>query len=413
MHRNHRTSRHLVLASSIGLSLALTVGCATTDDASSVESTTTASAPTERQAITPRLTVSYDGGVLVLDAASLAVVGDIPAGGFTRLRPAGDGRHVMVADGDAFRVLDAGTWTAAHGDHSHHYTVTPSMSEIDFAAEEPGHVVTHAGKTALFNDGTGRVEIFDPARLSTRLPAVENHTTPQPHHGVAVPLTGGGLLTTIGNAESRSGVVVLDQQRAEILRNEQCPGVHGEALAAADAVVLGCQDGLLVYKDGSLSKVQSPDPYGRIGNQAGSSQSSVVLGDYKSDPNAELERPQRISLTDTATSTMTLVDLGTSYTFRSLGRGPAGEALVLGTDGAIHVVDAATGALTKKIAVIDPWTEPTRWQEPRPALHVDGATAFVTDPASREIIAVSLDTGAVSARAALDHVPNELTGVTG
>lgn len=72
----------------------------------------------------------------------------------------------------------------------------------------------------------------------------------------------------------------------------------------------------------SSPKIPSPDPYGRIGNQAGSDESAVVLGDYKADPDAELERPERVSLIDTATNTLRLVDLGVSYTFRSLARGP-------------------------------------------------------------------------------------------
>jgi len=119
---------------------------------------------------------------------------------------------------------------------------------------------------------------------------------------------------------------------------------------------------LLVYKNGAITKVQSPDAYGRIGNQAGSEESDIVLGDYKTDKDAELERPQRVSLTNTTTSELKLVDLGTSYTFRSLGRGPHGEALVLGTDGAIHVIDPNTGR------AVGPDTLTTADNAPRKAL---------------------------------------------
>ena len=69
----------------------------------------------------------------------------------------------------------------------------------------------------------------------------------------------------------------------------------------------------------------------------------MLLGDYKTDPDAELERPTRVSLIDTRDASLRLVDLGTSYSFRSLGRGPEGEALVLGTDGALHVLDPESG----------------------------------------------------------------------
>ncbi|OKI76986.1 hypothetical protein AMK11_32450 [Streptomyces sp. CB02414] len=100
--------------------------------------------------------------------------------------------------------------------------------------------------------------------------------------------------------------------------------------------------------------------------QAGSDVSPILLGDHKTDPEAELERPTRISLIDTRTAEMRLVDLGTSYSFRSLARGPHGEALVLGTNGVLHVIDPETGKVEKKIDAVGDWTEP------RPGLGREG-----------------------------------------
>ena len=74
------------------------------------------------------------------------------------------------------------------------------------------------------------------------------------------------------------------------------------------AVTLGCEDGILVFRDGAFTKVASPDAYGRIGNQAGSPASPVVLGDYKTDPDADLERPETVALVDTRTAEIRLVD---------------------------------------------------------------------------------------------------------
>lgn len=135
------------------------------------------------------------------------------------------------------------------------------------------------------------MRVFDPAGLSDGTPATTEFTTPEAHHGVAVELSDGSLLTTVGNEDERTGIVVLDRDRTEIARNEDCPGVHGEAVAADETVVVGCQNGLLIYRDGVITKVTSPDPYGRIGNQAGDEDSPIMLGDYKTEPDAELERP--------------------------------------------------------------------------------------------------------------------------
>ncbi|MDJ0396056.1 zinc metallochaperone AztD [Rhodococcus sp. G-MC3] len=403
-----RSYRKFGAAVALGTSVALLAACSSE---SSADATTETSPAQINSTATPRLAVSYDGGVVILDAATLETVDDVTGiDGFTRLNPAGDGRHVLVSGSAAFSALDVGTWTEG----SQFYTSTPALTDVKFGATAPGHVVRHDGKTVLFDDGTGLVQTFESAALlDGRKPETVDYTTPEAHHGVAVELSNGSLLTTVGNEDERTGVVVLDEDRKEIARNEQCPGVHGEAVAANETVVVGCEDGVLIYRDGAITKVQSPDAYGRIGNQAGDEDSTILLGDYKVDPDAELERPTRVSLIDTATNQLSLVDLGTSYTFRSLGRGPAGEAIVLGTDGALHVIDVNTKAVTKTISVVDAWEESVEWQEPRPALFVQDGTAYVSDPAKDAIHAVDLATGTISATGELDHTPNELTGVTG
>ena len=101
------------------------------------------------------------------------------------------------------------------------------------------------------------------------------------------------------------------------------------------------------------------------------------------------------------------MDLGVSYSFRSLGRGPAGEALVLGTDGALHVIDPLDGRVTADIPVVGAWEEPEVWQDPRPALFVLGSKAYVTEPATSSIHAVDLKTGKVVKSAELAHAPKK------
>ncbi|MDT0308623.1 zinc metallochaperone AztD [Streptomyces sp. DSM 44917] len=345
------------------------------------------------------LVVTYDGGLLVIDGETFEVAENIPLEGFNRVNPAGNDRHVLVSTPTGFRVLDA-----AAGE----------LTEDEFAAAEPGHVVRHAGRTVLFADGSGEVTSFDPAALGTGdgLPETETHTAADPHHGVAIELSNGELLLTLGTEEERSGILVLDENREEIARSEDCPGVHGEATAQGEAVVIGCEDGVLVYRDGVITKVDSPTEYGRIGNQAGSEESPVVLGDYKQDADAELERPEVVSLIDTEAGTLTRVDLGTSYTFRSLGRGPHGEALVLGYDGHIHVIDPESAEVVNTIPVLDgEWQEPLEWQQPRPALFVRGHVAYVSDPGANELHAVDLESGEVTDTLALPETPNELSGV--
>lgn len=372
-------------ALALGLALA---GCAADGE--------TAADDAEATEVTDPVVVTYDGGLAVLDGDTLEVAEDIELDGFNRLNPAGDDRHVLVSTSSGFRVLDA---------------VAAELSDDEFAASEPGHVVNHAGQTVLFADGSGEITIFDPAELGDGLPETDTVTTEEPHHGVAVQLENGELLVTLGDEEERVGIEVLDADGEEVARTEDCPGVHGEATAQDETVVVGCEDGLVVYQDGEITKVDSPDDYGRIGNQAGDEHSPYVLGDYKVDPDAELERPERVSVTDTTTGQLTLVDLGTSYSFRSLGRGTDGEGLVLGTDGALHVIDMQSAEVTDSFPVVESWEEPIEWQDPRPTLFVRGGTAYVTDPEQNSIQAVDVATGETLTEGELPESPNEVTGL--
>ncbi|WP_222723002.1 zinc metallochaperone AztD [Actinomadura alba] len=341
------------------------------------------------------LVLTYDGGVYVLDRTTLKLVQDLPLPGFNRVNAAGDDRHVLVSTAGGFRVLDAAGAT---------------LREEQFAAVKPGHVVRHAGKTVLFADGTGKVTVFDPRDLgTTTLPESSSHTAEHPHHGVAVVLKDGQMVLTLGTEDKRTGIQVLDAARKETARNEDCPGVHGESTVKDETVVIGCENGALVYKGGTITKVTSPDAYGRIGNQAGHEESPIVLGDYKTDPDAELERPKKVSLIDTRSGTIRLIDVKASYSFRSLGRGPNGEALILGTDGALRTIDPETGRITATVKVVDPWEEPLEWQDTRPSLHVRDRTAYVTDPADKKVHAVDIESGKVQVTGQLPQAPNELT----
>lgn len=413
-----RSRRRPLAALGLAIPLALVAACssgtpAAEEATSSPAAEEAANEPTEAAARNPRLAITYDGGVQVLDAQTLEVLDDFELDGFNRLNGAGDGRHLLVSTTGGFQVLDAGAWAQPHGDHNHYYTADPELTDVMFDAETPGHAVLHAGRTALFDDGTGEITVFDSGDVADESRDARTYTTPEAHHGVAVELSDGSLVVSEGNEDARTGIRVLDADDNEIAASDECPGVHGEAMAADEAVLIGCENGVLIYKDGQITKVASPDAYGRIGNQAGSEESTVVLGDYKSDPDAELERPTRVSLTDTATGELTLVDLPSSYTFRSLARGDAGEALVLGTDGQIHVIDPATKQLTRSIPVIDAWEEPEEWQSPRPAIFMLDGSAYVTDPANHAIHAVDIETGEVWNTVELDVEPNEINGVSG
>ncbi|RBY83258.1 zinc metallochaperone AztD [Blastococcus sp. TF02A-30] len=402
-----------VAALSAALPLALATGCASTDGEAAAAPTSEAPAsaePTEVAAGAPRLALTYDGGIQVLDATTLEVLADEPLDGFNRLNPVGDGRHFLVSTQGGFQLLDGGAWAEPHGDHAHYYTADPRLTDVVFAAEKPGHVVAHAGRTVLFDDGTGAVTAFDSAHVADEDVELRELSTPEAHHGVAVELEDGTMLVSDGDEESRSGVRILDADGEEIAARDDCPNVHGETVAADDAIVIGCQDGAVLYRDGELTKIQSPDAYGRIGNQFGTDGSPIVLGDYER--SAE-DRSSTVALIDTTTAELRLVDLPAPYWYRSFARGAEGEALVLTYDGSLQVIDPVSGAITRSIPVTGQWEESDDWQDPHPQVFVVDGIAYVAEPATQEIHAVDVAGGTVWKSASLDVTPNELSGVSG
>lgn len=365
----------------------------------------------------PRLVLAHDGGLLVLDGLTLEEVADVDLEGYNRINGAGDGRHVLVshtADSPGFHVLDAGTWTQAHGDHGHHFVGDPHLTGEVFAAEAPGHVVAHEGRTVLFDDGTGAFVAFDTAALAEGEVETDAWESEAAHHGVAVELADGTVLSTLGTEDARTGARLLAADGTEITRSEECPGVHGEGVAPGEVVVVGCEDGVLLMRDGAFTKVASPDAFGRIGNQYPSAVSPVSLGDYRDDPEGGISL-HAVSLLDTDAATLAVVELpaGVEYTWRGLGRGPAGEALVLGTDGSLHVLEPATGAITRSIPLIDAWEAPEDWQVAHPAMTVLGETAYVIDPAQGQVLAVDLPTGEVYLTGEIPTTAHELVAVSG
>lgn len=72
----------------------------------------------------------------------------------------------------------------------------------------------------------------------------------------------------------------------------------------------------------------------------------------------------------------------------------ASATLVPITEGKLRIFDQATGAELGSVQLMEAWTDSETWQDERPALWVDGKTAYVTDPATKKLIAVSLSSPA-------------------
>ena len=395
-----RHSRLTVTTAALAGIALFATACATTP----AESGPAASAPAEEGAAvdgTGRVAVSFAGGIAVLDPETLSVVAELDSEEFTRLNNFGDGATIAVTTSAGFQLLD---------------TAAPSLTDVVFEGSKPGHVVVHHGKTVLYDDGTGVTTILDTDAFEDgygATPELVTYTADAPHHGVSIVLEDGTLLTTVGDETARTGAAALhphDDHWDVAAASDECPGIHGEGTAQNEVVVFGCENGALLYLDGEFVKLTAPDEFGRTGNAYVSETSPIVVGDYKSDPDAEGSLLKAITLIDTVAQSLEVVNLpaGVEYTFRDIARGPGDLAYILATDGQIHVLDPATGELIDAYPVVEPWEGPAQWQDPHPAIKVNGDIAYVTEPSTNRVHAVDLTTGETVATADLGHTPNEI-----
>lgn len=398
----NRTAR---VAAGIGIAALLLAGCSAQPAAESPESAPddTASAPSASadSADGPRLAVAYAGGVLVIDGETLEVIDDFASEEFVRVNAAGDDRHVFLTTSEGFQLLDVRD---------------PELTDLVVDAAAAGHVVVHGGKTVLYDDATSDTTIFDTDALAEsdgNLPEAEIVKGVEAHHGVSVVLEDGTFVTTVGDASGRSGIRAADAEGTEIATSAECPGVHGEGTAQGEAVVFGCETGVLVFDDGAITKLTSPDEYGRIGNAYVTESSPLVVMDYKDDPDLEGYLLTDIALVDTEAKTLEKIELpdGISYTFRGVDRVDNGDAVLIGSDGKLHVIDPATGEITASYDAVEAWEGPSEWQQPHPAIATFGDIVYVTDAANSTIVALDARTGERIASAELPQVPNEMAVV--
>ena len=401
MRTPHR--RRGMLAAAAASTLLSLTACGSSDSGSAGSAEGSGSTE-ETAAAGPRLAVTYEDGVMVLDAETMEPVADFDTEEFTRVNPAGDGRHVMLTTSEGFQVLD----TAAGTDGE------PELTDMVFEADTAGHVVSHAGNTVLYADGTSDTTIVPTDALAEadgELPEAEVVEGTEAHHGVSIVLEDGTFITTVGDSETRSGAVATDEGGSEIASSDDCPGIHGEATLSDETVIFGCEDGALLYEGGEFVKVAAPDDgYARSGNMFVSEGSPLVVGDYNTDQDAEGYLLDQVAVVDTEERTYDVVDTpgGAGYTFRDIARGPQGYAYVLADDGAIHVLDPETREFVDSFPVVDAWEGPAEWQDPHPAIKVEGDIAYVTEPAAQTVHAVDLSDGSVIASADLDVSPNEI-----
>ncbi|OZM77561.1 hypothetical protein CFP66_35475 [Pseudonocardia sp. MH-G8] len=310
------------------------------------------------------------GAVRVLDLATEEVVEAGRVDGVGSVT--GDGRHAYLASDDgSVRIVDSGSWTVDHGDHTHYYRA--AVREVgSVPGADPVAVHADQAVTALaLADGT--VALLDRARLDEGA-VVELATIPRtPHRGPAVPYEGHVLASVAEPGQQfGSGVAVHDRAGAPVATiDEPCPALEGAAVTRR-GVVFGCADGALLVSgsDGAFAGEKIPYPQAVTADER--------VREFRHRPGSALLTARAgeagIWALDVTARTWTRHDTGPVAAVNSAGAGTA--LLTLTADGVLHALDPASGA---ELAATPLLTAPVA---PGVRIEVDTSRAYVNDPAA-------------------------------
>ncbi|NQX22625.1 ABC transporter [Curtobacterium sp. VKM Ac-2852] len=380
------------LLSTIGLAtgLALTVTACSTGTPSADSSTGTArphgyvAGASESQE--PQV------GLLAVSATGATALHDLLTEETTELEDvdapehsATDGRFVVTSGADRTTIVDGGSWTVDHGDHTHYYAAEPRVvGTIDGG----GRVAVHSSETmttitwpdraeavVLDREALGQGEVDETARIDA---------------SVLLPM-GEQLVAADGDT-----VRVLDQDGEATdtadtadTAEQACTDPAGGIVTRAGAVV-GCADGAVVVDDtGETSFVDLPDGAERPTAFAARAGRPTVAG---------LAGTTGFWLLDVRQGSWRLVP--TDRPLRAVVAVDDEDEHVVGVDdsGRVVVVTAATGKVATTEPLIDARAGDTGLDDPAPLLQLDAQRAYLADPADGTVHEIDFADGARVAR---------------
>jgi hypothetical protein len=382
----------VVNARMIGLYIATAYGIdvALTDEELAAQEAEEA-APVIDVELAPRRLLVADGvestvSVVDLETGEVLATYELAAPASIYTSPSGRYGFAVQSDGNIVNVIDSGVELEPHLDHYHTHVEDPALLDYAFEGPVPIHFVMHGDQIVVFTDDDGTATLFSEANITDASALLLSFAAEAPHHGVGVAVDD-AVLVSHYDPEGEGlpdGIDVFDLDGELLQSFGDCPQLHGEAPLEHGAA-FACENGVLVIEhegDAFTSRrINYPSDL-RVWGLVHDANSPYLFGDYGETALVRL---------DVTTGDSAQLDFPSAvWVFQFYPDDPS-KLLVLTIDGNLHIVDAATGAVESSGAVVDAFTLPEEWGDPRPAFTTIEGHALVSEPTQGVVHIVHLD----------------------
>jgi hypothetical protein len=293
-----------------------------------------------------------------------------------------DGRFLVTSDADRTTIVDGGSWTVDHGDHTHYYAAEPRVvGTIDGG----GRVEVHSSETMTTIAWPDRAEavVLDREALGQG----EVDETARVDASVLLPL-GEQLVAAEGDTVR---VLDADGGATEAGAATQACTDPADGIVTRAGAVVGCADGAVIVDDaGETSFIDLPDGAERPTTFAARAGRPTVAG---------LAGTTGFWLLDVREGSWRLVP--TDRPLRAVVAVDDEDEHVVGVDdaGRVVVVTASTGKVSTTKALIDAArADDDPGTAAAPLLQLDAQRAYLADPADGTVHEIDFADGARVAR---------------
>jgi hypothetical protein len=351
--------------------------------------------------------------VRVFDVAEGKVISNFPMSSSANLYSGPSKRfaYAVQSAADQISIVDGSLVFEDHGDHQHYDKYEPVLLDQPLYGDNPIHFVGHDGYVAAFFDNEGRALMMEEGSLLQAERNTIQIKTTMPHHGVALAWADVFLITRAevlpGSPRATPVAVDIYKKDGEATGDSfgPCLSLHGEA-ARTDAVAFGCDDGVLILSSTSaeLSSIKlfnpaSPDSTKRrVGTLAAHDKVPYFVGNFG---------PQLYAEIDPSLGTFIYRDAPFDYS-QFMFSVDGSQLLFLGKAGELAVIDTSSRQLLHQSTLTAAATGIDNGARD-PRMVIGKKFAYVTNPASGELVVFSLSNFQEAARFPIEGEPTKLT----